>query len=171
MCDGVRQQCCHHLDVKSAASNVSKPGAAPTGCEPIKRSDLYRHTTGQDPDTRTDQRNCDGSTAATPIFFRDNNSGLTFRLASEKSVTVWKCVCFANPDLVVDELAGQVHLLAGASDGEDPGVGVSGRRRVPLQLHVSSRLLVDALNSLPTCRHTEAMKQHADSADYPQRPR
>lgn len=54
-------------------------------------------------------------------------------------------------DLVVDELAGHVHLLGGASDGEDPGVGVGGGRRVPLQLHVSSRLLVDALDGFSTC--------------------
>lgn len=55
------------------------------------------------------------------------------------------------PDLVVYELAGQVHLLGGASDGKDPGVGVSGGGRVPLQLHVSSRLLVNTLDGFPTC--------------------
>lgn len=55
------------------------------------------------------------------------------------------------PDLVVYELAGQVHLLGGASDGEDPGVGVSGGGRVSLQLHVSSRLLVNTLDGFPTC--------------------
>lgn len=56
------------------------------------------------------------------------------------------------PDLVVYELAGQVHLLGGASDGEDPGVGVGGGRRVPLQLHVSSRLLVNTLDGLSSTR-------------------
>ena len=58
------------------------------------------------------------------------------------------------PDLVVYELAGQVHLLGGASDGEDPGVGVGGGWRVPLQLHVSSRLLVNTLDGLSSYKHT-----------------
>lgn len=55
-------------------------------------------------------------------------------------MTAFDSVCIRStyPDLVVDELAGQVHLLGGASDGEDPGVGVSGGRWVPLQLHVGS---------------------------------
>lgn len=61
------------------------------------------------------------------------------------------------PDLVVYELAGQVHLLGGASDGEDPGVGVGGGGRVPLQLHVSSRLLVNTLNGLSAYKHTESI--------------
>lgn len=55
---------------------------------------------------------------------------------------------FPYPDLVVDELAGQVHLLGGAPDGEDPGVGVCGGRGVPLELHVGPGLLVDALDGL-----------------------
>lgn len=59
------------------------------------------------------------------------------------------------PDLVVYQLASQVHLLDGASDGEDPGVGVGGGRRVPLQLHVSSRLLVNTLNGFPTYTATQ----------------
>lgn len=61
---------------------------------------------------------------------------------------LWGCT---YSDLVVNELAGHVHLLGGTSNGEDPGVGVGGGRRVPLQLHVSSRLLVDALDGFPTC--------------------
>lgn len=61
------------------------------------------------------------------------------------------------PDLIVYELAGQVHLLGGASDGEDPGVGVGGGRRVPLQLHMSSRLLVNTLNGFSTYEHTESI--------------
>ena len=64
---------------------------------------------------------------------------------------------FSYPDLVVYELAGQVHLLGGASDGEDPGVGVGGGRGVPLQLHVSSRLLVNTLNGFTTCAHTHGL--------------
>ena len=69
-----------------------------------------------------------------------------------------QCVClFSYPDLVVYELAGQVHLLGGASDGEDPGVGVGGGRGVPLQLHVSSRLLVNTLNGFTTCAHTHGL--------------
>lgn len=57
-------------------------------------------------------------------------------------------------DLVVDKLARHVHLLSWPSDGEDPGVVVGRGRWVPLQLHVSSRLLVDAFDGFSTCRHS-----------------
>lgn len=62
----------------------------------------------------------------------------------------------AHPDLVVDELAGDLHLLGGATDGEDPGVGVGGGRRVPLQLHMGPGLLVDALDGFTAWREEHA---------------
>lgn len=67
-------------------------------------------------------------------------------------------VFYAYPYLVVYELAGQVHLLGRASDGENPGVGVGGGRRVPLQLHVSARLLVNTLDGFSTCRGTNSSR-------------
>lgn len=72
-------------------------------------------------------------------------------------------MCVVYPDLVVYELPSHVHLLGGASDGEDPGVGVGGRRRVPLELHVGSRLLVDALDGFSTCRDKTAQSGEAPS--------
>lgn len=54
------------------------------------------------------------------------------------------------PNFLVNQLPGHLHLLRGASDGEDAHIGVGVKRRVPLQLHVSSRLLVDVLNGLAT---------------------
>ena len=74
-----------------------------------------------------------------------------------------RCARFAYPDLVVYELAGQVHLLGGASNGENSGVGVCGGGRVPLQLHVSPRLLVNTLNGFSTCRHTPAADEASAS--------
>lgn len=63
-------------------------------------------------------------------------------------------LCCTYSDLVVDKLARHVHLLGWPSDGEDPGVVVSGGRGVPLQLHVSARLLVDAFDGFSTCTHS-----------------
>lgn len=74
------------------------------------------------------------------------------------TVYLQRCLCLVYPDLVVYELASQVHLLGGASDGEDPGVRVGGGGRVPLQLHVSSRLLVNTLNGFSTCTHTHTQQ-------------
>lgn len=70
-------------------------------------------------------------------------------LLSEDSWTRGAFV-LSYPDLVVYELTGQFHLLSGASDGEDPSAGVSGGGWVPLQLHMSSRLLVNTLNGFPS---------------------
>lgn len=72
-------------------------------------------------------------------------------------------VLTAHPDLVVDELAGDLHLLGGAADGEDPGVWVGGGRRVPLQLHMGTRLLVDALDGFTTCRDA-SLPVHLDQS-------
>lgn len=54
------------------------------------------------------------------------------------------------PDLLVDELSGDLHLLRGASDGEDAHVGIGVGRRVSLELHVGTGLLVDVLDGLAT---------------------
>lgn len=73
---------------------------------------------------------------------------------------------YAYPYLVVYELAGQVHLLGRASDGENPGVGVGGGWRVPLQLHVSTRLLVNTLDGFSTCRGTNSSRQSAETKTW-----
>lgn len=54
------------------------------------------------------------------------------------------------PNFFINQLPGHLHLLRGASDGEDAHVGVGVKGWVPLKLHVSSRLLVDVLNGLST---------------------
>lgn len=54
------------------------------------------------------------------------------------------------PNPLIDQLAGLLQLLRGASDGEDAHVGVGVGRRVPLQLHVGARLLFDVLDGFPT---------------------
>lgn len=88
-----------------------------------------------------------------------------FNSAGGEEISVsLRCVCVCvYPDLVVYELASHVHLLGGASDGEDPGVGVGRRRRVPLELHVGSRLLVDALDGFSACRDKTAHSGEAPS--------
>lgn len=59
------------------------------------------------------------------------------------------------PNLLIDQLAGHFHLLGGAADGENAHVGVGVGRRVSLQLHVRSRLLVDVLDGFATFRKGE----------------
>lgn len=54
------------------------------------------------------------------------------------------------PNSLIDQLAGLLQLLRGASDGEDAHVGVGVGWRVPLQLHVGARLLFDVLDGFPT---------------------
>lgn len=54
------------------------------------------------------------------------------------------------PNFLIDQLAGHLHLLRGASDGEDAHVGVGVGWGVSLQLHVGTRLLVDVLDGLST---------------------
>lgn len=54
------------------------------------------------------------------------------------------------PNPLIDQLAGLLQLLRGASDGEDAHVGVGVGRRVPLQLHVGARLLFDVLDGFAT---------------------
>lgn len=52
---------------------------------------------------------------------------------------------------LVDEVSGQLDLLRKAPDGEHPQAGVRAGRRVPLKLHVRSRMLVYAFDVLAPC--------------------
>lgn len=54
------------------------------------------------------------------------------------------------PNSLIDQLAGLLQLLRGASDGEDAHVGVGVGRRVSLQLNVGAGLLFDVLDSFST---------------------
>jgi len=59
------------------------------------------------------------------------------------------------PNSLIDQLPGLFQLLRGASDGEDAHVGVGVGRRVSLQLHVGTRLLLDVLDGFPTWRSSK----------------
>lgn len=56
------------------------------------------------------------------------------------------------PNSLIDQLTGLLQLLRGAPDGEDAYVGVSVGRRVPLELHMGTRLLFDVLDGFSTCK-------------------
>lgn len=56
------------------------------------------------------------------------------------------------PNSLIDQLAGLLQLLRGASNGEDAHVGVGVGRRVSLELHVGTWLLFDVLDGFSTCK-------------------
>lgn len=60
---------------------------------------------------------------------------------------------YAN--FLIYEMSGHLDLLRDAPDGEYAKVGVGVGRRVPLKLHVGSRLLVDAFDVLAPCRQED----------------
>lgn len=59
------------------------------------------------------------------------------------------------PNSLIDQLPGLFQLLRGASDGEDAHVGVGVGRRVSLQLHVGTRLLLDVLDGFPSWKSSK----------------
>ncbi len=76
------------------------------------------------------------------VFDQINAALLSTRDSFVKPIT--------HPDLLVYQLSGHLHLLRRSPDGEDPHVWVGVRRRISLQLHMGSGLLVDALYGLST---------------------
>lgn len=57
---------------------------------------------------------------------------------------------------LIDEVSGQLDLLRKPPDGEHPQAGVRAGRRVPLKLHVRSRMLVYAFDVLTPFAYDEA---------------
>ena len=67
------------------------------------------------------------------------------------------------PNSLIDQLAGLLQLLRGASDGEDAHVGVGVGRWVSLELHVGTWLLFDVLDGFSTCKRIKLKKGYGCS--------
>lgn len=70
------------------------------------------------------------------------------------------------PNSLIDQLAGLLQLLRGASDGEDAHVGVGVGWRVSLQLYVSAGLLLDVLDGLSTFANHKAALVSGDGVGH-----